>query len=63
MSEPQSPPEVQDYTTKNGKVLKVLCLNPDDKYAYSFGVQKAKLILENIDAITDFVAEYGGNNG
>jgi hypothetical protein len=53
-------PEVQDFTSKQGNVSKVLCLNPEDKYPYSFGVQKAKLILANIEAIQDFVSEYGG---
>ena len=29
----------------------------DDEYPFKFGVGKAKLILENIDAIKEFVEE------
>jgi hypothetical protein len=33
----------------------VLCLNPNEQWPFSFGLQKAKLILANIDAIKSFV--------
>jgi len=40
-----------------GKPLIVIKRNEDDKYPFSFGVSKAKLILENIEAIKKFVEE------
>lgn len=33
----------------------LLNLNPDDKFIFSFGLSKAKMILANIDAIKIFV--------
>jgi hypothetical protein len=33
----------------------VLTLNPGDKFPYSFGMAKAQMILDNIDAIKAFV--------
>ena len=35
--------------TYKGHVL--LVLNPDEKFPIKFGVKKAKLIIENLDAI------------
>lgn len=35
----------------------ILRLNPTDSRAFSFGVQKAKLILAHLDEIRRFVAE------
>jgi hypothetical protein len=40
-----------------GKPLIILKRNTEDKYPFSFGVSKAKLILDNIDAIKKFVEE------
>jgi len=40
-----------------GKPLIVIKRNEDDKYPFSFGVSKAKLILENIEEIKKFVEE------
>jgi hypothetical protein len=37
---------------------KILVLNPGSKFPFSFGLGKAKLILEHIDAIRKFVQEY-----
>lgn len=31
---------------------------PDDKYGLTFGLPKAKLILDNLDAIRAFVAKH-----
>lgn len=47
---------VSEYNSKP-----VLCLTktPEDKYAFTFGVQKAQLILENLDAIRTFVSAHG----
>lgn len=43
-----------------GKPIIVLKRSEDDKYPFSFGVSKAKLILENIDEIKKFVEENQG---
>lgn len=43
----------------NGKPVIVLKNRPDDKYPFSFGVKKAELILSNLGAIEEFVAEHG----
>ena len=40
-----------------GRPLIIIKRNEDDKYPFSFGVSKAKLILENIEEIKKFVEE------
>jgi hypothetical protein len=40
-----------------GNQILVLKRNETDKFAFSFGLTKAKLILENLEAIKKFVAE------
>ncbi len=45
-----------------GKPTLVIKRNEEDKYPFSFGLSKAKLIIENIDEIKKFVAENAGNN-
>jgi hypothetical protein len=40
-----------------GNPLIVIKRSEDDKYPFSFGITKAKLILENIDEIRKFVEE------
>jgi hypothetical protein len=40
-----------------GNPLLVLKRNEDDKYPFSFGLTKAKMILESIEEIKTFVAE------
>jgi len=44
-----------------GKPLIVIKRNEDDKYPFSFGISKAKLILENIEEIKKFVEENAGS--
>lgn len=51
-------PEIQEF-----KGNKVLCLNPESKFAFSFGLAKAKLILENLDVIRKFVETDGKDLG
>ena len=51
-------PEIQEF-----KGNKVLCLNPESKFAFSFGLAKAKLILENLDVIRKFVETEGKDLG
>jgi len=40
-----------------GKPILVIKREEDDQYPFSFGLTKAKLILENIDEIKKFVEE------
>ena len=42
-----------------GKPIIVIKRNEEDKYPFSFGLSKAKLILENIEEIKKFVEESG----
>jgi hypothetical protein len=43
-----------------GKTVLILKRNDDDKYPFSFGLGKARLIIENIKEIQKFVAENEG---
>lgn len=40
----------------------MLVLNPDSKYPFQFGLSKAKLILEHIEDIEQFVDKYDENS-
>lgn len=51
-------PEIQEF-----KGNKVLNLNPESKFPFSFGLAKAKLVLENIDVIKKFVETEGKDLG
>ena len=42
-----------------GKPLIILKRSPEDKYPFSFGVSKARLILDNLEAIKKFVQDNG----
>jgi hypothetical protein len=44
-----------------GKPILVIKRNEDDKYPFSFGVSKAKMVLECIEEIKKFVSECGGS--
>lgn len=44
-----------------GKPLIVIKRSEDDKYPFSFGLSKAKLILDNIEEIKKFVEENTDN--
>ncbi len=41
-----------------GNPMIVLSQGQDDRFPFQFGVKKAKLILENLDAIQKFVAKH-----
>jgi len=41
-----------------GNPMIVLKNDEEDKFPFQFGIKKAKLILENIDAIKDFVQKH-----
>lgn len=47
-------PELQEF---KGNAL--ICLNPGEKFPFSFGLGKAKMILANIEAIKKFVESEG----
>lgn len=47
-------PEIQEY-----KGNKLLCLNPGSKFPFSFGMGKAKMIIEHYEAIKKFVETDG----
>lgn len=40
-----------------GKPILVIRRNEEDKFPFSFGLSKAKLILENLEEIKKFVEE------
>ncbi len=51
---------VEESEFKGNKMI-VLKNDEEDKYPFQFGVKKAKLVLENIDAIKKFVEKYDNN--
>jgi hypothetical protein len=46
-----------ERTEFKGKPVLVIKRDEEDRYPFSFGVSKAKLILENIEEIKKFVEE------
>jgi hypothetical protein len=46
-----------ERTEFKGQPVIVLKRNPDDKYPFSFGLSKARLIIEYFEDIRKFVAE------
>jgi len=48
---------VIERTEFKGKPVLILKRNAEDKYPFSFGASKARLILENIEEIKKFVEE------
>ncbi|MCU0651528.1 MAG: hypothetical protein MUC39_01110 [Candidatus Omnitrophica bacterium] len=46
-----------ERTEFKGKPVLILKRNAEDKYPFSFGASKARLILENIEEIKKFVEE------
>ena len=51
-----------NYTTemfraKDGREYTLLVLNAQGKFPFSFGLHKAKLILESLDQIKEFVSD------
>ncbi len=43
-----------------GKPLLIMKRSEEDKYPFSFGLSKAKLILDNLEEIKKFVEENSG---
>ena len=50
--------QLVEYTEFKGNPMIVLKRTPDDKYPFQFGISKAKLVLDNFDAIEAFVEEH-----
>jgi hypothetical protein len=50
--------EITEY-----KGNKLICLNPGQKFTFSFGLNKAKMIIDNIDAIKKFIETNGESCG
>lgn len=53
----KSEPSVPALSEYNGKPM--LCLNPESKWSFQFGLGKARMIVEHIDAIAAFVDSEG----
>lgn len=51
--------ELVEISKFKGRPVLVLRKTVDDQYPFSFGVGKAKLILDNMQVIEDFVAKHG----
>ena len=49
--------EVIERSEYKGKPILVIKRDEDDQYPFSFGLTKAKLIVENIEEIKKFVEE------
>jgi hypothetical protein len=49
-----------EYSEYNGNPVIVLSKGPDDRYPFSFGQAKAKLIAENIEAVRKFAEDGAG---
>jgi len=48
---------VEESEFKGNKMI-VLKNSEEDQYPFQFGVKKAKLVIENIEAIKEFVEKY-----
>lgn len=48
---------IEESEFKGNKML-VLKKTAEDKWPFQFGLTKAKLILENVEGIKEFVAKY-----
>ena len=57
--ENENPEGLVERGEYKGKPLIILRRNTEDKFPFSFGVSKARLILENIEEIKRFVEENG----
>lgn len=49
-------PEIGEFNNKP-----TLCLNPDSKFRFQFGLGKARMIVECIEQITAFVESEGAS--
>jgi hypothetical protein len=53
--EPMSPTSESEY---KGNPMIVLSQGPEDKFPFQFGLKKAKLILDHLEEIKQFVAKH-----
>jgi hypothetical protein len=51
--------EVSESEYKGNPML-VIKSSPEDKFPFQFGLKKAKLILEHVEDIKQFVSKHGG---
>lgn len=47
----------EQFTARDGREYTLLVLNPQGKFPFSFGLHKAKLVLESLDEIKEFVKD------
>ena len=56
----------ENFQEESGPVVKeykghpILILNPESRYPFSFGLGKAKLIIEHLETIKEFIAKQEG---
>ncbi len=53
----EEPIMIVDRTEYKGQPVLILKRNENDKYPFSFGLSKARLIIEGFEEIKKFVAE------
>ena len=54
---------MHELGTYNGKPTITLKKSSTDKYGFTFGLAKAKLILDNLEAVRKFVTDNEQSNG
>ena len=47
----------EQFTARDGREYTMLVLNPQGKFPFSFGLHKAKLVLESLDEIKEFIKD------
>ena len=47
----------EQFTARDGREYTLLVLNPQGKFPFSFGLHKAKLVLESLDEIKEFIKD------
>lgn len=54
--------ETQKNTAEQDKIYLVLRRSDDDTFPFRLGFSRARLILKHIEAIRQFLADYGSEN-
>jgi hypothetical protein len=60
--EKQQPQQENEPVIGEFKGNPVITLNPNSRYPFTFGLSKAKLILEHLDRIKEFIAQFDKKN-
>ena len=47
----------EQFTARDGREYTLLVLNPQGKFPFSFGLHKAKLVLESLDELKEFIKD------